>query len=342
MRGFSTAAIATAWLVFAGGGPAGASDNYYEGKTVRLVNAGSEAGSYAIYTRILARHLPKHIPGNPTMVTDYMQGGGGLRGQNYFYNAAPKDGLVLGMPMPSIVTSPFLYPNAARFEPSKFIWIGNITQLQTVIGVMKATSPATTLEEAMEKEVILASTGRGSELELTPRLLNEVLGTKFKIVTGYKGVGAVNMAMETGEVHGRSGGYTSWPALKPDWFQPERRIAYLAQLGLTRHPEMSDVPLVTDFARNEDDRLVLELLARSTVLTRAVLLPPGVSSERAREIRAAFDATLKDPEYLAEMKKANMLMIDPMNAEEVEKFIAETEKTPDHVKRKFQQILQLE
>ena len=172
MRGFSTLAAAAALVALGAGGAATAAESHYDGKTIRLINAGSARGSYAIYTRILARHLSRHIAGKPTVATDFMQGGGELRGQNYFYNAAPKDGLVLGMPMPSVVTSPFLYPKAAKFDPAKFVWIGNITQLQTVIGVMKATSPATTIDEARNKEVILASTGKGSELELTPRLLN--------------------------------------------------------------------------------------------------------------------------------------------------------------------------
>jgi hypothetical protein len=166
-----------------------------------------------------------------------------------------------------------------------------------------------------------------------------VLGTKFKVVEGYKGIGGVDHAMETHEIHGRSGGMTSWHPLKPQWFSPENRIVFLAQLGMSPHPAIPDVPLVTSFARNEIERAVLDLMSRSTVLTRAVAAPPGVPKAVVAELRAAYEATVSDPAYLAEMKKRKLQMINPMTWQEIDKFIAETEATPKPVVDRFRKLL---
>mgnify|MGYP003667788963 CR=1 FL=1 len=312
--------------------------DYFEGKTVKVIHAGSGRGSYAMYTRIFTHHLGRHLKGNPSVVVDFMNGGGGLKGQNYLYNVAPKDGSVLGMPLPSIVTSPMIYPKVTRFVPSKFVWLGNITQMQTGVGVWK-TAPATTIAAARKTEVIIGSSGKTSELSLTPRLMNAVLGTKFKVVEGYKGMGGVNLAMETGEIHGRSGGMTAWHPLKPHWFSPENKIVFLAQLGMSPHPAIPDVPLVTSFAENDLDRAVLDLMSRSTVLTRAVAAPPGVPKSVVAELRAAYEATVSDPAFVDEMKKRKMQMIQPMTWQEVDKFIAETDATPKAVIDRFRKLL---
>lgn len=312
--------------------------DYFEGKTVKVIHAGSGRGSYAMYTRIFTHHLGKHLKGNPSVVVDFMNGGGGMKGQNYLYNVAPKNGAVLGMPLPSIITSPMIYPKVTRFVPSKFVWLGNITQMQTGVGVWK-TAPATTIAAARKTEVIIGSSGKTSELSLTPRLMNAVLGTKFKVVEGYKGMGGVNLAMETGEIHGRSGGMTAWHPLRPHWFSPENKIVFLAQLGMSPHPAIPDVPLVTSFAENDLDRAVLDLMSRSTVLTRAVAAPPGVPKSVVAELRAAYEATVRDPAFVDEMKKRKMQMIQPMTWQEIDKFIAETDATPKAVIDRFRKLL---
>jgi tripartite-type tricarboxylate transporter receptor subunit TctC len=337
MRMFST--IAAAIALSATAGAAQAADAFYDGKTVKLVNFGGAAGSYAIYTRIYAKYVGKHIPGQPNVVVDFMGGGGGLKGQNYLANAAPNDGLFIGMPMPSAITAPLIHPKNARFDPAKFKWFGNLTQLQTGLGVWKATTKVRSIEDAKKTEVVIGSSGKTSELTLTPQLLNAIIGTKFKIVQGYKSLGPINLALEKGEVQGRSGGMTAWHPLKPEWFAPENKIAFLTQVGMSRHPAIPDVPLVTELTTNEDDRKVLELLSRSTVLTRPVAGPPGMPSERVETMRAAFDATLKDPEFVAEMKKRGMQMISPMTWQEIDRFVAETQATPAHIVKRFQDIL---
>lgn len=317
--------------------PAAAAD-YYAGKTVKIIHAGGARGSYAIYTRIFAQHFVKHLPGKPGSVADFMSGAGGLKGHNYVYNAAPKDGTVLLMPVPGIATATILFGDKARFDPAKFNWIGHITQLQSAIGVWK-NGPATTIEQARKVELILGSTGKSSELTLVPQLMNSLIGTKFKVITGYKGIGAVSLAMETGELHGRGGGMTAWHTLKADWFEPENRIVFLAQLGLSRHPWIPDVPLVQDFASNEEDRKVIELAARGTILSRAVAAPPGVPDARLAELRAAFVATMKDPAYLDQMKKRKLLMIEPMSWQGIDAFIAETLATPEPIKQRFRELM---
>ncbi|MPY72245.1 MAG: hypothetical protein GEU92_19480 [Alphaproteobacteria bacterium] len=271
-------------------------------------------------------------------MADFMSGAGGLKAHNYVYNAAPKDGTVLLMPVPGIATATILFGDKARLDPAKFNWIGHITRLQSAIGVWK-NGPATTIEQARKVELVLGSTGKSSEFTLVPQLMNSLIGTKFKIITGYKGIGAVSLAMETGELHGRGGGMTAWHMLKPDWFQPENRIAFLAQLGLSRHPWIPDVPLVQEFAGNEEDRKVIELAARGTILSRAVAAPPGVPDVRVAELRAAFTATMKDPEYLEQMKKRKLLMIEPMSWQEIDAFIAETLATPEPIKKRFLELM---
>ena len=333
------AAISAAAMVPVGSAPVLAAD-YFSGKSIRLIHAGSGRGSYAIYTRIVARHFGKHLKGEPSVISDFMEGGGGLKGQNYLYNAAPKDGVTIGMPLPSVVTSAMIYPNVTRFVASKFEWLGNISQMQTAVGVWK-TAPATTIEGAMKTEVIIGASGRTSELSLTPRLMNAVLGTRFKIVEGYKGMGGLNLAMEKHEVHGRSGGMTAWHPLKPHWFEPENKIAFLAQLGMSPHPAIPDVPLVTSLAKSEDDRLVLDLMSRSTVLTRPMAAPPGVSKEVVAELRAAFDAMMKDPAFVSDMKERKMQMIGPMTRDEVVTFVRETEATPKSVVDRFRKLLDI-
>jgi tripartite-type tricarboxylate transporter receptor subunit TctC len=332
------AAIAAAAAVSAApSGPAAAED-YYAGKTVRIVHGGGARGSYMMYARVFAQYLPKHLKGNPTVVADTMPGAGGMNANNYGYNAAPKDGSVLLMPLPGVATADLLYGAKARFDPRKFEWIGHITGLQSAVGVWK-TAPATTIEQAQKTEVVLGSTGAASEVTLVPQLMNAVLGTKFKIILGYKGIGEVNLAMEKHEVEGRGGGMTSWHPLKPDWFKPEQKIAFMAQLGLKRHPLIPDVPLLSEFAKNDDDRKVLELAARATVLSRAVAAPPGTPAERVKELRAAFEGVMKDPGYQADMKKHDLMMVNQMTVEEIDQFFADTQATPKPVVERLKTML---
>jgi tripartite-type tricarboxylate transporter receptor subunit TctC len=336
-----TGVCAGAVVLALGAAAAGAAkaEDFYAGKQLKLVNFGGAAGSYAIYTRIFAKHVGRHIPGNPTVVVDFMGGGGGLKGQNFLANAAPRDGLFVGMPMPSAITAPLIHPKNARFDPAKFMWFGNITQLQTGLGVWKASTPVRSIADAKKTEVVIGSSGKTSELTLTPQLLNAIIGTKFKIVQGYKSLGPINLALEKGEVQGRSGGMTAWHPLKPNWFKPEEKIAFLAQVGMSRHPAIPDVPLVTELTGNAEDRAVLELLCRSTVLTRPVAGPPGMPRQLVDQMRKAFDATLKDPAYLAEMKKRRMQMVSPMTWQEIDKFVADTQATSPRVVKRFQQAL---
>jgi len=311
--------------------PASAADEpFYQGKVLRLVDAPGATGSYAIYTRILVRHLPRHIPGTPTIVVEPMEGGGGLKAQNYVFNAAPKDGSTIISPMPSVVTAPMLYPRSAHFDPTKFLWIGNVTQLQTAIGVWKASTPVRTLEQAKTTEVVLGSSGRTSELTLTPLLLNAVLGTKFRIINGYAGLGTNNTAIERGEIHGRSGGLTSWHPLKPDWFAGEPRIAFLAQLGMSRHPAIPDVPLVTDFARNDEERQIAKFVYGLAELSRPVAAPPGVPADRVAALRKAFWAMVTSPEAKADAEKLRII-VDPMNADETVAIFRDVLKTPKSI-----------
>ena len=334
---FGCAALAATVLI-AVAAPAGAEDVSFRGRNVRIIHTGSEGGSYAVYTRIFANHYGRHLPGAPNVIAEFMAGAGGLTGLNYIYNAAPKDGTALGMPLPAVSIANLLFPKNARFDPTRYTWIGNITQMQTAIGVWH-TSPAKTLEDAKKVELTLGSSGRGSELTLTPMLLNAVVGTRFKVVSGYKGVGEIDLAMERGEVNGRSGGLTSWHPMKPEWFKRPAKVTFLVQLGLTRHPLLPDVPLATAFGKTDEDRKVIGLLSGSTALTRAVMGPPGMPAAVTAALRKGFDDTLADPAFIADMKTHKMDMIAPMHWKEIEAFMADLAATPPGVIKRFQQVL---
>lgn len=332
------AAFSTAFALTAFSPQPAAAEDYFAGKQIRLLHAGGARGSYMLFTRLVAQYYPAHIPGKPTVVADAMPGAGGMNAHNYVYNAAPKDGSVLLMPLPGIATADLLYPDKARFDPRKFDWIGHLTGLQSAVGVWK-TAPATTIEQARKTEVVLGSTGAASEMTLVPQLINSVLHTRFKIIMGYKGMGAVNIAMENGEVDGRGGGMTSWHPLKPDWFAPQQKIAFMAQLGLTRHPLIPDVPLLSEFADNDADRKVLELAARATVLSRAIAAPPGTNEEAVKILRASFDAMMKDADFLQAMKKHELMLVNQMTWQEIDTFFAETQATPKEVQERLRTML---
>lgn len=319
--------------------PAHAAD-YYAGKTIRILHAGGGRGSYMLYTRLFAQHFAEHVAGKPTVVADFMSGAGGLNAANYVYNAAPKDGTVLLMPLPGTATADLLYGKKARFDTRKFNWIGHITALQSAVGVWK-TAPATTIAEARKTQVLIGATGPASELSFVPRLMNAVLGTKFKLIMGYKGLGAVDLAMENGEVQGRGGAMTAWQPHKPSWFKPVQKIVFLAQLGTTRHPWIPNVPLLSELAKTKADREVLDLAARGTVLSRAVAAPPGMPANLVAELRADFDATINDPAFIADMKKHKLLMINRLTVPEIGKFLEETHKTPKPVVDRLRQMLSL-
>lgn len=302
--------------------------DYYKDKRITFVISSGAGGGYDAYGRTLARHMGKHIPGNPGFVPQNMPGAGGIRAANYLYNVAPKDGTVFGGVHRGIPMEPLFGNEKAQYDPSKFNWLGSLNN-EVSVCVSWGTAPVKTIREAMEKELIVGGSGP-NDTEAFPALLNNIVGTKFKIVSGYPSGTAVNLAMERREVDGRCG--WSWSSAKtqqPEWLK-EKKVNILAQLSLAKHPELADVPLVMEFAKSEEDKDILELVFARQVMGRPYLAPPGVPAERVAALRAAFDATMKDPEFIADINKQK-LELTPVSGVEIQKLVNKIHATPKSV-----------
>jgi tripartite-type tricarboxylate transporter receptor subunit TctC len=299
---------------------------FYKGRNVDLYIGYSAGGAYDLYARVIARHLGKHIPGNPTIVPRNMEGAGSLRLTNWLYNVAPKDGTAIGTIGRGTAFDPLLGSRGAQFQADKFTWIGSANN-EVSICVAWKTSGITKLEDTLTKELIVGGTGQAADTDQFPRILNGVLGTKFKIVTGYPGGNDVTLALERGEVKGRCGwSWSSVLATQKRWID-DKSIIILAQLSLSKHPDLPDVPLVMDFAKTEDQQQIFRLIFARQVIGRPFLAPPGVPKDRAEALRAAFMDTMKDPEFLADAEKSQ-LEINPVSGADVEKLIKEIYQTP--------------
>jgi tripartite-type tricarboxylate transporter receptor subunit TctC len=330
------ALIAATALAPAGAGAQTPAD-FYKGRNVDLYIGYSVGGAYDLYARVIARHLGKHIPGNPTIVPKNMEGAGSLRLANWLYKVGPKDGSVLGTIGRGTAFDPLLGSRGAQFQADKFTWIGSANNEVSVCVAWK-TSGITSLEQTMSKELVVGGTGAAADTDQFPKILNGVLGTKFKIVTGYPGGNDVTMAMERGEVNGRCGwSWSSVLATHKRWVD-DKSITVLAQLALGKHPELPDVPLVMDFAKREDQQQIFRLIFARQVMGRPYLAPPGVPADRAAALRQAFMETMKDPEFLAETEKSQ-LEITPVPGEEVEKLVKDLYQTPKAIAAKAAEFI---
>ncbi len=312
----------------------------FRGKTMTIAHTGGAGGGFAIYSRFVIKHLPKHIPGQPTMVLQFMPGAGGINGMNYLYSVAPKDGTFLLMPTPGVEVAPFLYPDRVKYDMTKIEWIGNVTQTQSYVTVWHTTGVGK-WEDARKTEVVMGATGKGSETYVTPVLMNALLGTRFKVITGYKGIQAVDNAMEKGELFGRAGG---WTGGRNKHFFESGRAKILVQVGAARVAtawegghDISDVPLLIDLGKNEEERQILSLQSR--VLSRPLAGPPGLSAERLAVLRAAFDKMIADPAFIADLQTRNLEIIRPMNGPDTAAFVRSIASLPDRVKQRYRQAV---
>ena len=277
---------------------------FYRGKTISLVVGNPVGNDYDYRGRLLARHIGKHIPGNPTVVPRNMPGAGGLVAANWMAKLAPQDGTTLFMiAQPHAPGQAMALPNI-QFDVRAFHWVGNTIDTPNVINAWH-TSDVRTIEDAMQRELVLGGT-TGTNSVVYPAVLNALVGTRFKVVTGYPGGGELNLAMERGEIQGRgSNSWASWKSTKPQWLA-EKKIIILVQVALKRAPDLPDVPLLLELAKNDFDRKVLTFLSADTAISRAVVTTPNVPADRVEVLRRAFDATMKDKAFLAEAAEAKM------------------------------------
>lgn len=307
-------------------GEAAAQAEYYIGKQIRMVIASGVGGGYDIYARFLARHLARHIPGNPTIVTQNMPAASGLAATNWAYSgAAPRDGTVILATYNALLDDPLYGSPAARFDPRKFESVGSIARQQTICATWHL-SPIRTIEQAREQQVTVSATGASGDRATMPRILNALLGTKFRVIGGY-GTTESMLAVERGEVDGMCG--VSWSTLKvsnPDWVQ-NNRLNIMVQSGAKRQAGLPDVPLVTELASNPDDRTLIELLFFPQEMGRPFVMPPDTPKDLVNTIRRAFNATMKDPAFLAEAQRS-FFDVDPLTGEEMEQILARAYATP--------------
>jgi tripartite-type tricarboxylate transporter receptor subunit TctC len=275
----------------------------------------------------VARHLAKHIPGEPTIVPKNMPGAGHIRAANYVFSQAPKDGTVIGTFIPIFVMSQLLgRSKSIQFDPAKFNWLASTSSNNSTVYTWH-TSGVKTLEEATKKEVLMGGTGVGSYTVIYPLVMNSVLGTKFKVVTGYKSTAEIGLAMERGEIQGRAGNnFNSLKAENGEWLK-DGKINLIVQVGLERDPEFPNVPLMLEFAKTDSDRQLLKFFSTDVVIGRPFVTSPGVPAERVALLRKAFDDMLKDPEFLADAEKSK-LDVGPVGGAKLQQIVADFAGTP--------------
>ena len=312
--------------------------DFYKGRTLEFYIGYSVGGGYDLYARTIGRHLSKHIPGNPTVVMKNMEGAGSLRLANWMFRVAPKDGSVIATIGRGTGFDPILGQKGASFDGTKFTWIGSANNEVSVCVAWNATSGITKFEDLFTKEMTVGGTSMSADTDQFPRILNGVLGTKMRIISGYPGGNDVVLAMERGEVKGRCG--WSWSSVMSThkiWLD-EKKMTVLAQLALHKHPELPDVPLITDLAKTDEQKQILKLIFARQVMGRPYFAPPGIPADRAEVLRKAFMDTMKDKDFLADAEKEK-LEITPVDGAEVQKLVAEVYATPPEIAKKAAAIL---
>jgi len=318
----------TLGILLVAGAPTNAQDDaaaFYKGKSVRLVVGVGVGSGYDINARLLARHMTKHIPGNPSIVVQNQPGAGSLTMTNQLYAGGPFDGTVIGASFNGLPTTPLLQPTGARFEAIKINWIGS-TNRETQVSYVWHTAPIQTFNDIRTTETIIGAQAPGSTQYDYPVLANALFGTKFKVITGYQATPKIHLAMERGEVHGTWANWSTLKAIASNWIE-EKKIRMFAQWALRKHPELTNVPLILDQAKTEADKQALQLALARLEFGRPFFMPPNVPADRINVIRRAFDATMKDKEFLAEAEKLK-IEVDPLTGEQVAALIVDIYKTP--------------
>jgi tripartite-type tricarboxylate transporter receptor subunit TctC len=300
---------------------------FYRGKSIDFVIGYPPGGSNDVWGRLVARHIGKHVPGAPGVVAKNMPGAGSFLAVNQIFNVLAKDGTVVGIGAPTLAIDERLGSQGVRFKTAELNWIGRVDSLVNMV-FMWHTSPVRTFADAQRRESTLSGTGAGSTVAIYPTVTNNVLGTKFKLIMGYRGSNEAMLAVERGEVEGHS---TSWTALKvahPDWVR-DNKVAILVQYALRRHADLSDIPTAVELARNDEERAILRAVMNASEVGTAFFTSPGVPADRVAALRRAFDAMVRDSEFLAEVEKTR-IAVNPISGEDLQKLVAEVSNlTPD-------------
>lgn len=314
----------------------------FAGKPITLLIGTTAGGGYDAYGRALARHLGRHLPGNPSIVPKNMPGAGGIALANHLYNRAARDGTEIatvqnGLPFEKLFFMSSPEGKSALFDSTKFGWLGSMTQTVFVV-VTWHTAPVKTLQQAMAQETILGASTTSADSYVLAMLSNHLLGTKFKVVTGYGGAAEVDLAVENGEVQGEAGkDWTTLTSTRPQWIK-DKKINILVQMGMKPHRDLAGVPMAIDLAKSADDRQIMEVVFAKFGMSRPFMAPPGLPPERLALLRRGFDEALKDEAFLAEAKKLGM-EINPVSGADVEALVTRMMNTPPALAARARAVL---
>lgn len=311
---------------------------FYKGKTVSVLVGYAPGGGYDTYARTLSQFIGRHIPGNPTVIVENVPGAGSIKAANQLFASSPKDGTVFGtfsrgLPYTELVGDP-----AAQFKSTQFNWIGSMND-EVSICILRSDSPVKAFDQLLTTSVKIGATGPDDDTGFFPRFLNGALGTKFELVTGYAGGNDVNLAIERGEVQGRCGfSWSSIVSTKPQWLK-DKFVNILLQMSLAKHPDIpKEVPLIMEYAKNDEQRQMMEVIFSRQTMGRPFAAPPGVPAERVKALRDAFDKTMVDPEFKAAADKAKQ-ELNPKGGAEIQAIIEKIFKTPKPLIDRIKAIL---
>ena len=294
-------------------------EEFYRGKAISIYVGYTAGGGYDVYARLLGRHMVRHLPAGATVIIRNMEGAGSLRLANWLYSVAPADGSAFATVGRGVAFDQLLGRTGVQFDAPRFTWIGSMND-EVSVCVSMASSHVTKFSDLGKEKLIVGAAGAGNDDDLFPRIMNAILGTKMQIITAYPGGNDVVLAMERGEVMGRCG--WSWSSIKasqPDWIT-QNKINVLVQLGLSKHADLPNVPLIMDLATNDEERQSLKLIFARQALGRPFLAPPGIPSDRSAFLRSVFKKTVSDPELRAEADRAK-IEIEPLTGENLENVI---------------------
>jgi tripartite-type tricarboxylate transporter receptor subunit TctC len=314
---------------------ANAAEDFYAGKVIHLIVSSDATGTYDAYARTMAKHMPRFIPGNPTIIVQNMPGAGGIRAATFMASTAIKDGTYIAATHADIPTSHLSNPKEAQYDPRQFGWIGSVTK-ELYGGYFWHTAKARTMQDAFTMSPIMGGTSPGSFTIDAAIIANEFFGTKFKIVTGYKSSSENQLAIERGEIDGAMG--TTWNNIRAR-DDGTGKLNVFVQYGLTRNPKIPDIPSYIEFAKNDADRAAVRYLVARLDHGKIYFTPPGVPADRLAVLRKAFDQAVVDPEFLADVKAQKLEMDGPMNGEDLAKLVAEEATTPPEAVQRIQNAI---
>jgi tripartite-type tricarboxylate transporter receptor subunit TctC len=318
---------------------AASAEDFFKNKQIKLIVGADAGGSYDIHARLVARFLSQHIPGNPQILVQNMQGAGSINAANYAYGVAPQDGTVMVAVLQTLVHNQIFRDKNVRFDAGQFQWIGNSTASVNVI-VTWHTSPVKTFKDAQQNSVVIGVTSAASSGGMEVALANNILGTKFQAVTGYRGGNDIDIAIERGEVLGRAGqSWDGWKQTRPAWLK-DKQLNIVVQIGQARARDLPDVPLLTEVADDKEKRQILELYSDGVALGRPLLVGPGVPAERAAILRAAFRQTMNDPRFIEEANKQG-IEVEPIYGEQLQSIVTRMLETPRDIVDKLDEARNL-